>query len=69
MGLIIDPVAILLSATGGQNKRVLILKTAENMGVRMAVQKGETSTVPNLCRIIRSREDSALCLHLFLDTP
>ena len=39
MGLIIDPVAILLSATGGQNKRVLILKTAENMGVRMAVQK------------------------------
>ena len=37
-----------------------MLKTVEKMGGRMAVQKGETSTAPNLCRVKRSREDSAL---------
>ena len=55
----------LLDAAGGSNKRVLLLKTVEKMGGRMAIQKGEMSMAPNLCRVIlRSCEDSALFLSL-----
>ena len=32
MGLIIDPVALLLGAAGGYDKKVLLLKTVEETG-------------------------------------
>ena len=69
MGLIIDPVAILLGAAGGLNRTVLFFNPVEEAEERMAVQKGGTSTAPNPRRVIRSREDSALGFHLHLTTP
>ena len=69
MGLIIDPVAILLGAAGGLNRTVLFFNPVEETGERMAVQEEGTSTAPNPRRVIRSREDSALGFHLHLTTP
>ena len=57
------------SSFHSQNKRVLLFQLVEKTGERMAVQKGGTSMAPNLCRVICSREDSALCLPSFLTTP
>ena len=52
-----------------QNKRVLVFEPIEELDRRMAVQKRGTRLAPSLCRIIRSRGDSALGFRSFLATP
>ena len=70
MGLTIDPVVILLGAARvGKIKQFCCITRSRKRGDRTVVQKGGSGTAPNPCRIIRSREDSALGIHLYLATP